>query len=255
MQIADSTFIVTGGGSGLGAATAAMLVENGATVIVADINVETGQKAAEAAGASAHFVECDVTDEASVKRTIDVAMAQDAPLRGAISCAGIVFGRRTVGRKGAHDLASFERVIQINLIGTFNVCRLAAEAISQAEPLDDGERGILINTSSVAAFDGQIGQAAYGASKAAINGMTLPLARDLSRSGIRAVTIAPGLFDTPMMSGLPDDARESLGKQVPFPSRLGHPAEYASTVKYIIETVMINGEVIRLDGAIRMAPK
>lgn len=255
MNIANHTFIVTGGGSGLGAATAKMLVDHGATVILADINEKAGQDTAAQLGENAYFVRTDVTDTDSVKAVVAFAAEQEGALRGAINCAGIGIARRTLGRKGAHDLESYARVIQVNLIGTFNVCRLAAEQMATTEPLEDGERGVLINTASVAAFDGQIGQVAYSSSKGGIVGLTLPLARDLARYGIRAATIAPGIFETPMLASLPEAARISLGQQVPFPSRLGKPAEFAATVKYIVETRMFNGEVIRLDGAIRMAPK
>ena len=254
MKIRGNTFLVTGGGSGLGAATAKMLVENGADVILADVNVAAGEQTAAALGAQARFIRTDVTDPASVEAALALAGDRGGPLRGAINCAGIVLARRTLGRAGVHDLESYARVIQVNLIGTFNVCRLAAEQLAQTAPLDDGERGVLINTASIAAFDGQIGQSAYASSKAGVAGLTLPLARDLARNGIRVVTIAPGIFETPMMASLPEAARESLARQVPFPSRLGRPAEYAATVKYILETRMLNGEVIRLDGAIRMAP-
>lgn len=255
MKIANNTFIVTGGGSGLGAATAKMLVDHGATVILADINEKTGQEMSAQLGANAHFVRTDVTDTDSVKATLAFAGEQEGPLRGAINCAGIAIARRTLSRRGAHDLESYTRVIQINLIGTFNVCRLAAEQIATTEPLEDGERGILINTASVAAFDGQIGQVAYSSSKGGVVGLTLPLARDLARYGIRVGTIAPGIFETPMLAGLPEAARVSLAQQVPFPSRLGKPDEFAATVKFMIETGIFNGEVIRLDGAIRMAPR
>lgn len=255
MKIQNNTFIITGGGSGLGAGTAQMLVDNGATVILADINDETGQATAAALGDNAHFIRTDVTDASSVEAAVALAGKQEGPLRGAINCAGIAIASRTLGRKGAHDLESYTKVIQINLIGTFNMSRLAAEQMAASEPEEDGERGVIINTASVAAFEGQVGQVAYSASKGGVVGMTLPMARDLARDGIRVATIAPGLFETPLLAGLPEPARISLGKQVPFPSRLGQPSEYAATVKYIVETRMLNGEVIRLDGAIRMAPK
>lgn len=255
MQIINNSFLVTGGSSGLGAATAKMLIEHGATVILADVNAEAGEQYAATLGERAIFVKTDVTDESSVQQAVDVATEQGQPLRGVINCAGIVLARRTLGRSGAHDLESFSKIIQVNLIGTFNMARLAAVKMAETEPLADGERGVIINTSSVAAFDGQIGQVAYASSKGGIAALTLPLARDLSRSGIRVVAIAPGIFETPMMASLPEAARESLGQQVPFPSRLGQPQEYAHLVQHIIENVMLNGEVIRLDGAIRMGPK
>lgn len=255
MDIANSTFIVTGGSSGLGAAAAKMIIEHGGTAVLADINETSGQETAAALGERAHFIRTDVADQESVQAAVDLAASLGSPLRGAINCAGIVIAKRTLSSRGAHDLESYSRVIQINLIGTFNVCRLAAERIAEQTPMEDGERGVLINTASVAAFDGQIGQVAYASSKGGVVGLTLPLARDLARNGIRVVTIAPGIFETPMMAGLPEAARESLGQQVPFPSRLGRPDEYAATAKFIIETRMVNGEVIRLDGAIRMAPK
>ena len=254
MDIANNTFLITGGGSGLGAATAKMLVENGATVILADINETTGEATSAELGDDAHFVRTDVTNTDSVQSALDLA-EMHGTLRGVINCAGVAIAKRTLGRKGVHDLESYARVIQVNLIGTFNVARLAAERMAATDPLVDGERGVIINTASVAAYDGQIGQTAYASSKGGVVGLTLPLARDLSRNGIRVATIAPGIFETPMMAGLPEAARVSLGQQVPFPSRLGRPAEFAATAKFIIETRMLNGEVIRLDGAIRMAPK
>ena len=252
MQIKNNTFLVTGGGSGLGAVTAKMLIEAGATVVSVDIDAEAGKQNAVLLGQRAVFVQTDITDATSVQRAVDVAAAQDGPLRGVVHCAGIVLARRILGRKGVHDLESFANVVQVNLIGTFNVARLVAEKMADNEPLADGERGVIINTASAAAFDGQIGQVAYAASKGGVVGLTLPLARDLSRNGIRVVTIAPGIFETPMMASLPDAARESLSKQVPFPPRLGYPEEYAQLARHIIENVMLNGEVIRLDGSIRL---
>ena len=254
MDIQNNVFLVTGGGSGLGAATAKMLVENGGIAILADINESTGEATSAELGDNAHFVRTDVTDPASVQAALAEAQLHGT-LRGAINCAGIAIAKRTLGRKGVHDLESYAKVIQINLIGTFNVARLAAEQMAASDSVEDGERGVIINTASVAAYDGQIGQVAYASSKGGVVGLTLPLARDLSRNGIRVATIAPGIFETPMMAGLPEAARVSLGQQVPFPSRLGRPNEYAATAKFIIETRMLNGEVIRLDGAIRMAPK
>jgi NAD(P)-dependent dehydrogenase (short-subunit alcohol dehydrogenase family) len=244
--IEGNTFLVAGGGSGLGAATTNMLAASGARVVVADLKGEAPE--------SGRFVETDVTDENSVKAAVEAAR-EVGELRGAVNCAGVASAEKVLGREGPHSLDSFARVVQVNLVGTFNVIRLAAEAMSQNEPLENGERGVIVNTASVAAFDGQIGQVAYAASKGGVVALTLPVARELARSGIRVMTIAPGIFDTPMMAGLPEDARESLGNQVPFPSRLGRPEEYAHLLKHIVENEMLNGEVIRLDGAIRMAPK
>jgi len=255
MNIQDKTFIVTGAGSGLGAATARTLASRGARVVVLDINEEAGQQTASAIGSAAVFARCDVTSESDVQAAIDLATERFGGLNGAVNCAGILLGRRTVGKHGPHDLESFSRVITVNLVGTFNVTRIAAAKMGENEPGDDGERGVIINTASVAAFDGQVGQAAYSASKGGVVGMTLPLARDLSVMGIRVVTIAPGIFETPMMQGAPDSVRESLAAQIPFPSRFGKPAEYADLACHIAENRMLNGEVIRLDGAVRMAPK
>jgi NAD(P)-dependent dehydrogenase (short-subunit alcohol dehydrogenase family) len=206
-------------------------------------------------GAHALFVKTDVTDEESVKNAIGAAISKFGALHGAINCAGIGVAEKTIGKEGPHSLVSFKRVIEVNLIGTFNVIRLAAAQMAQQEPAPSGERGVIVNTASVAAFDGQIGQAAYSASKGGIVGMTLPIARDLARDGIRVVTIAPGLFDTPLLAGLPEKMRQALGAQIPFPSRLGRPSEYAALAQHIIENEMLNGEVIRLDGALRMPPK
>jgi NAD(P)-dependent dehydrogenase (short-subunit alcohol dehydrogenase family) len=247
LDIQDRTFLVAGGGSGLGAATAGMLAGAGANVVVADLEGEPG--------AGTRFVETDVTDEESVGAAVGVATGEFGALHGAVNCAGVAIAEKTLGRNGPHSLDSFAGVIRVNLIGTFNVVRLAAAAMAGNEPGEDGGRGVIVNTASVAAFDGQVGQVAYAASKGGVASMTLPLAREFARSGIRVVTIAPGLFDTPMMAGLPEDARASLGDQVPFPSRLGRPEEYAALVRHILENDMLNGEVIRLDGAIRMAPR
>ena len=247
MEIEGRTFLVAGGGSGLGAATALMLENSGANVVIADLKLD------EAVG-QARFVETDVTDEESVKTAVRAAL-ESGPVHGAVNCAGIAIAEKALGRNGPHSLESFSKVVQVNLIGTFNVVRLAAEAMVENEPGEDGSRGVIVNTASVAAFDGQIGQVAYAASKGGVVSMTLPLAREFARSGIRVATIAPGIFDTPMMAGLPEEARESLGNQVPFPSRLGRPEEYAALVRHIVENDMLNGEVIRLDGAIRMAPR
>ena len=246
MDIAGRTFLVTGGGSGLGLATARMLARAGAGVVAADLRGESEP--------GIRFVEADVTDEASVEAAVGAAL-ESGPLRGVVNCAGVAIAEKAVGRDGPHSLESFKRVIEVNLIGTFNVVRLAAAAMVGNEPDEEGGRGVIVNTASVAAFDGQIGQVAYAASKGGVASMTLPLAREFARPGIRVATIAPGLFDTPMMAGLPEEARESLGNQVPFPSRLGRPEEYAALVRHIVENDLINGEVIRLDGAIRMAPR
>jgi NAD(P)-dependent dehydrogenase (short-subunit alcohol dehydrogenase family) len=256
MQIQNNVFIVTGGASGLGAASARMLVQAGGKVVLADLQAEAGSAlAAELGGGQqARFVKCDVTSEADAKAVVEAALAM-GPLRGLVNCAGIAPAMKTVGKDGPHSLEAFQRAININLVGTFNMCRLAADAMARLDAGEHGERGVIVNTASVAAFDGQMGQAAYGASKAGVAGMTLPMARDLSRSGIRVMTIAPGIFETPMLMGMPQEVRDSLGKMVPFPPRLGFPSEYAQLAKAIIENVMLNGETIRLDGAIRMQPK
>jgi NAD(P)-dependent dehydrogenase (short-subunit alcohol dehydrogenase family) len=252
MQIDHNVFIVTGGASGLGAATARMLAGAGAKVVIADVQVEAGTTlAAEIEG---QFVACDVTSEADGMAVVAAATALGV-LRGLVNCAGVAPAIKTVGKDGAHPLDAFQRAVNINLVGTFNMARLAAEAMGKTEPAESGERGIIINTASVAAYDGQIGQAAYGASKAAVVGLTLPMARDLARSGVRVMTIAPGIFETPMLMGMPEEVRDALGKMVPFPPRLGLPSEYAQLARAIIENVMLNGETIRLDGAIRMQPK
>ena len=254
MQLQDSVFFVTGGASGLGEATARILAESGARTVIADMNEVSGERVVSELGKSARFARVDVTDEASVRRGLEVASALGT-LRGVINAAGIVLAEKVLGRHGPHELESFLRIVQVNLVGTFNVIRLASEIMSGTEPTAGGERGVIVNTASVAAFDGQIGQVAYSASKGGIVGMTLPIARELARYGIRVMTVAPGIFDTPLMASLPDAARESLATQVPFPPRLGKPPEYAALVKHIIENEMLNGEVIRLDGAIRMGPK
>jgi len=255
MQTSGSTFIVTGGASGLGAATARMLVQAGGKVILADVNDAQGNELAKELGANARFVRTDVTDEASAKAAVAAAQSAFGGLHGLINCAGIAIGERIVGKEAPHALASFVRTININLIGSFNLTRLAADVMSRNAPNVAGERGVIVYTASVAAFDGQIGQAAYSASKAGLVGMTLPIARELARHGIRVMTIAPGLFETPMMAGMSAEVQESLGRMVPFPPRLGRPAEYASLVGEIIRNEMLNGETIRLDGAIRLAPK
>ena len=255
MQIKNSTFLVTGASSGLGAATVEMIVANGGNAVIADVSRAAGEALAAKLGKQTRFVECDVSREDHGKAAVDVALKEFGGLHGLVNCAGIATGEKTVGKEGPHALASFARVININLIGSFNMIRLAADAMSKQQPNAAGERGVIVNTASVAAFDGQIGQAAYSASKGGIVGMTLPIARDLSRNGIRVVTIAPGIFETPMLKGMPPEIQESLGKQVPFPSRLGRATEYAALVKHIAENEMLNGETIRLDGAIRMGPK
>ena len=255
MEIPGKTFFISGGGSGLGAASARVLARSGANVILADINEMTGHSTQKEIGTNALFVKTDVTDSKSVSQALIKSTEAFGPINGAINCAGVAIAVKTVGRDGPHALEDFERVIRINLIGTFNVIRLAAAQMAENEPAPNGERGIIINTASVAAYDGQIGQAAYSASKGGIVGMTLPVARDLARYGIRVMTVAPGIFDTPLLAGLPEKARISLGEQVPFPSRLGKPEEFGLLVRQIVENPMLNGEVIRLDGAIRMAPK
>jgi NAD(P)-dependent dehydrogenase (short-subunit alcohol dehydrogenase family) len=252
MQIENSVFIITGSASGLGAATARMLVDNGGKVVLADVQVELGETlAAELRG---KFVKCDVTSEADGKAVIEAALSLGT-LRGLVNCAGVAPAVKTVGKDGPHPLDVFQRTVNINLVGTFNMARLAADAMSKTEAGEHGERGIIINTASVAAYDGQIGQAAYAASKAAVVGLTLPMARDLARNGIRVMTIAPGIFETPMLLGMPQEVQDALAKMVPFPSRLGKPAEFAALAKAIIENAMLNGETIRLDGAIRMQAK
>ncbi len=255
MQLKGSTFIVTGGASGLGAATVRMIVDAGGNAVIADLKEDEGQALAKELGGGARFVRTDVTDEASAKAAVAAAVDGFGRVDGLVNCAGIVYGEKVVGKEGPHSLAGFVRTININLIGTFNVARLAAAAMAGNAPNAEGERGVIVNTASVAAFDGQIGQAAYSASKAGVAGMTLPMARDLARNGIRVMTIAPGIFETPMVGQVPPDIAESLGKMVPFPPRLGRPSEFASLVREIVQNVMLNGEVIRLDGAIRMAPK
>jgi len=249
MRIEGSSALVAGGASGLGAATARRLRAGGAEVVIADLNAERGSALAEEIGAQ--FVPCDVTDESQVSGAVEAA----GPLRISVCCAGIGWAEKTAGRRGPHASDPFEAVVRVNLIGTFNVLRLAAAAMLGNDPDDEGERGVCVNTASIAAFDGQIGQIAYSASKGGIVGMTLPAARDLASSGIRVVTIAPGLFDTPLLAGLPEEARAALGEQVPHPHRLGRPEEYGHLAAHIVENPMLNGEVIRLDGALRMPPR
>lgn len=255
MQVKEQTFLITGGSSGLGAACVRRLAAAGANVVVADLKEEEGRRLAAECGNNARFVRTDVTEEASVQAAIATAIDAFKGLNGVVNCAGVAIASRVIGRDGPHKLNAFSKVIQVNLIGTFNVIRLAASAIMEGEPNEAGERGVIINTASIAAFEGQIGQAAYSASKGGVVAMTLPIARELARYGIRVMAIAPGIFDTPMLAGLPEKARQSLEEQVPFPSRLGRPDEFAALVQHIIENEMLNGEVIRLDGAIRMAPK
>ena len=252
MDIAGKVFIVTGGASGLGEGTARMLAGHGATVVIADLQVERGQ--AIAAELGGQFVRCDVSQEADGQAVVAAAVAA-GKLVGLINCAGIAPAVKTVGKDGAHPLATFTKTIMVNLVGSFNMIRLASEAMCKNEPEDTGERGVMISTASVAAYDGQIGQAAYSASKGGVVGMTLPIARDLARNGIRNMTIAPGIFGTPMMFGMPQAVQDALAASVPFPSRLGTPVDYAKLVHSIITNEMLNGEVIRLDGAIRLAPR
>jgi NAD(P)-dependent dehydrogenase (short-subunit alcohol dehydrogenase family) len=263
MELDGASAIVTGGASGLGRATARALVDGGASVVLVDLPGPRGDEAAAELGDRARFVAADVANEAEVQAAVEAASAL-GPLRVAVNCAGIVTANRTVGRDGPAPLDAFERTIRVNLIGTFNVTRLAAAAMAATEPVSaslpgggpiTSERGVIVNTASVAAFDGQVGQAAYSASKAAVAGMTLPIARDLSKLLIRVMTIAPGIFETPMMAGMTDEVRSSLEAQVPHPSRMGHPTEYAALVRSIVANPMLNGETIRLDGAIRMQPK
>ena len=255
MEIKNKTFLITGGASGLGYATAKMIIENGGNAVLLDVNAETGEKAENELGKNTKFVKADVTSEEQVQNAVDAAVNHFGGINGVANCAGIGPAMRVVGKNGPHGLDFFTKIININLIGTFNVLRLATNIIQNNEPNEGGERGVIINTASVAAFDGQIGQAAYAASKGGIVAMTLPIARELARMGIRVMAIAPGIFETPLLASMPEDVKESLGKQVPFPPRLGQPTEYANLVKHIIENQMLNGEVIRLDGAIRMGAK
>ncbi len=254
-MIEDRIFLVTGAASGLGAAVARMLVAEGARVVLADIGRDAGERIAAELGDATRFSACDVTQEADGQGAVRLALDAFGHLHGLVNCAGVAPGEKVVGRDGPHRLDSFARAISINLVGTFNMIRLAADAMAREEPDASGERGVIVNTASIAAFDGQIGQAAYAASKGGVAALTLPVARELARHGIRVVTIAPGIFETPMMAGLPADVQESLGKTVPFPPRLGRPSEYAALVKHICQNPMLNGEVIRLDGALRMPPR
>src|SRR5574343_1895160 len=254
MKIEGNVFVVTGGASGLGAATAQMIVAAGGKVVLADVNPEAGTKVEAELGSNARFVQTDVTSDDSARNAFAVAQSM-GQLRGLVNCAGVAPAEKVVGKEGAHKLESFARTININLVGSFNMIRLAAEIMSASAADETGERGVIVMTASVAAYDGQLGQAAYSASKGGVVGMTLPIARELSRYGIRVMTIAPGIMETPMLLGMPPEVQEALGKMVPFPSRMGKPAEYAALVQHIAENAYLNGEVIRLDGAIRMAAK
>ncbi len=255
MKIANHVFVVTGAASGLGASVAHLLVAEGASVVIADLNQSAGEAMAAELGPAVRFALTDVTSEADAKAAFALALNAFTHLHGLINCAGIAPAEKVAGREGPHGLDSFVRAVNVNLIGTFNMIRLAADAIAQENPAEDGERGVIINTASIAAFDGQVGQAAYAASKGGVVSLTLPIARELARFGIRVVTIAPGIFETPMMAGFSHDVQQTLGASVPFPQRLGHPAEFAALVKHICENTMLNGETIRLDGALRMAPR
>lgn len=255
MDIQGKTFLISGGASGLGAATSRMILAHGGHAVLADLNVEAGEAHVAELGGDVRFIRTDVTDEASVQNAVRQAVAEFGGLHGVVCCAGIAPGEKILGKHGPHALSSFARTVEINLLGTFNVIRLAASAMHENERDEGGERGIAICAASVAAFDGQIGQAAYSASKAGVVGMTLPIARELAAHGIRVMTIAPGIFETPMLRSLPASVQASLGAQVPFPSRVGRPSEFAQLVQAIIENPMLNGEVIRLDGAIRMSAK
>lgn len=255
MKFADNSFIVTGGASGLGEATVRALHAAGARVVIADLNVAQGEALAAELGARAAFHRTNVADEADARGAVELAVSRFGGLHGLVNCAGIGTAGKVLGKEGPLPLADFARSIEVNLTGTFNMIRLAAEAMAKAEAQADGERGVIINTASVAAYEGQIGQAAYAAAKGGIVAMTLPIARELARSGIRVVTIAPGLFLTPMLQALPPEVQDSLGASVPFPPRLGQPAEFAKLVCSIVDNVMINGETIRLDGAIRLTPR
>ena len=255
MQITDRCFLVAGGGSGLGAATARMLAAKGGRVLALDRDGAAAERVAAEIGDAARFAQADVTSEPEVRAAVDAAVSAFGALHGLVNCAGVAPAERILGRDGPHDLEAFARTIAINLVGTFNVLRLAAEAMAKNAPDAEGERGVVVNTASVAAFDGQIGQAAYAASKGGVAAMTLPAARDLARHGIRVVAIAPGVFETPMLAAMPQEVRDALGANVPFPPRLGRPEEYAALVRAIICNPMLNGETIRLDGALRMAPR
>jgi NAD(P)-dependent dehydrogenase (short-subunit alcohol dehydrogenase family) len=255
VQIAGRTFFITGGASGLGEATARRLAKAGGNVVVCDVGAEQGQRLAAELGAHASFVRADVTDESQLAQALAAAQGRFGALHGAVSCAGIAPGERVLGKDGPHRLDTFRHAVEVNLVGTFNVLRLAAQAMAGNAPDAGGERGVIVNTASIAAFDGQIGQAAYGASKAGVAGLTLPAARELARLGIRVMAIAPGIFETPMVASFTPELRQALAAQVPFPPRMGRPDEFAALVEHILLNPMLNGEVIRLDGALRMAPK
>lgn len=255
MEIKNKVFLVTGGASGLGKATAELIIREGGKVLIADMNIEAGQKAQQELGTSSYFEQTDVSDEASAQNSINQAISKFGHLHGLINCAGVAPAEKILGKNGPHGLASYSNVIKINLIGTFNMIRLAAQAMSNNPTDAHGDNGVIISTASVAAFEGQIGQAAYASSKGGVVALTLPIARELARSKIRVMTIAPGIMETPMLLSMPADVQESLGKMVPHPSRLGKPSEFAALVKHIIENSYLNGEVIRLDGAIRMGSK
>ena len=255
MRIEGSSALIAGGASGLGEATVRRLHEQGAEVVIADVNQEKGQALAGELCDRARFVHTDVTDDDSVQAAVAAAAQGDGGLRISVCCAGVGWAEKVAGKRGPHQLQPFETVVRINLVGTFNVLRHSAAAMLGAEPLEEGERGVCVNTASTAAFDGQIGQVAYSASKGGVVGMTLPAARDLASSGIRVVTIAPGLFDTPLLAALPQPQRDALGEQIPFPPRLGRPREFALLAQQIVENPMLNGEVVRLDGALRMPPR
>jgi NAD(P)-dependent dehydrogenase (short-subunit alcohol dehydrogenase family) len=255
MQIRGHVFLVTGAASGLGAAVARMIAHEGGSVVGVDLNRDAGETLRQELGTSFAFISSDVTKESDAKAAIDTALNTFGHLHGLVNCAGIAPAEKVLGKDGPHRLDSFVRIVNVNLIGTFNMIRLAAEAMARETPQEDGERGVIVNTASVAAYEGQIGQAAYAASKGGVVALTLPVARELARYGIRVVTIAPGIFETPMMAGFSQEVQDALGRNVPFPQRLGRPEEYAALVKQICENTMLNGETIRLDGALRMAPK
>jgi NAD(P)-dependent dehydrogenase (short-subunit alcohol dehydrogenase family) len=255
MKISDHVFLVTGGASGLGAAVARLLVGESASVVIADVNRSAGEALAAELGDASCFAQTDVTSETDGTAAVEIALTRFGHLHGLVNCAGVAPAEKIVGREGPHRLDSFIRAVNINLVGTFNMIRLAAAAIEKENPGEDGERGVIVNTASIAAYDGQVGQAAYAASKGGVISLTLPVARELARVGIRVMTIAPGIFETPMMAGFPHEVQQTLGKSVPFPARLGRPAEFAALVKHICENTMLNGETIRLDGALRMAPR
>jgi NAD(P)-dependent dehydrogenase (short-subunit alcohol dehydrogenase family) len=255
MDIRDHVFLVTGGGSGLGAACVRLLAEGGGRVVLVDVDRDRAAAVAAPLGNAVHWLAADVTDENAVQQAVQAAEERFGGLHGVIQCAGVAWAERLLGPSGPHRLDSFLRVLQVNLVGTFNVARLAAVALSRATPGADGERGVIINTASIAAFEGQVGQAAYAASKGGVAALTLPLARELARWGIRVVTIAPGLFDTPLLAGLPEAARQALRQQVLFPPRLGRPEEFAALVRQVVENPMLNGVILRLDGAVRLPPR